>query len=107
MSIPESTTAIMLAKKVLDNCPPDDPDSNLAILSRQLMRALERLQSLDPEQQRVNAERISKDNTLAERVMAFNLLQLPGQPQMTHMGTHRLINDLWNMVQTHVNPTAV
>lgn len=33
--------------------------------------------------------------TLDERVMAFELLELPGQPPMMHMGTAYLVNDLW------------
>jgi len=31
---------------------------------------------------------------LKERAFQFSTLQLPGQPQMMHMGTARLVNDL-------------
>jgi hypothetical protein len=31
---------------------------------------------------------------LLERAMQFGLLELPGQPQMMHMGTSHLVNDL-------------
>jgi len=35
---------------------------------------------------------------LLERTNAFQMLQLPGQPQGMHMGTAYLINDLWRTV---------
>lgn len=38
---------------------------------------------------------MTKDMTLKERVDAFRLMELPGQPRMMHMGTHRLVEDLW------------
>ncbi len=37
--------------------------------------------------------------TLKERVDAFALMELPGQPRMMHMGTSYLINDLWREIQ--------
>lgn len=37
--------------------------------------------------------------TLKERVDAFALMQLPGQPLMMHMGTSYLINDLWREIE--------
>lgn len=40
-----------------------------------------------------------KEMTLEERVHAFMLLDLPGQPRMMHMGTSYLVNDLWREVQ--------
>ncbi len=36
---------------------------------------------------------------LAERVLKFNSLELPGQPMMMHMGTSYLVNDLWAEVK--------
>lgn len=41
---------------------------------------------------------IEKDN-LAERVLQFQMLQLPGQPMMMHMGTANLVSDLWREVK--------
>lgn len=38
---------------------------------------------------------MAEDMTLKERVDAFRLMELPGQPRMMHMGTHRLVEDLW------------
>lgn len=38
-------------------------------------------------------------NDLADRVGQFNCLELPGQPQMMHMGTSYLVNDLWRAVE--------
>ena len=32
---------------------------------------------------------------LKKRVDQFNMLELPGQPMMMHMGTSYLMNDLW------------
>jgi len=32
--------------------------------------------------------------SLKDRVLLFHLMQLPGQPQMMHMGTSYLVNDL-------------
>lgn len=32
---------------------------------------------------------------LRSRILKFNMLQLPGQPQGMHMGTSYLIDDLW------------
>jgi hypothetical protein len=37
--------------------------------------------------------------TLKERVRAFELLALPGQPRMMHIGTANLVSDLWREVQ--------
>lgn len=37
---------------------------------------------------------------LMERVKLFNLMQLPGQIQMMHMGTSYLVNDLARAVRT-------
>lgn len=36
---------------------------------------------------------------LAERVIQFMSLELPGQPRSMHMGTSYLVNDLWREVQ--------
>jgi len=36
---------------------------------------------------------------LKERVEAFNMMELPGQPRMMHMGTSYLVNDLWREVE--------
>jgi hypothetical protein len=36
---------------------------------------------------------------LKSRVLQFDLLQLPGQPQGMHMGTSYLVHDLWERVQ--------
>ena len=36
---------------------------------------------------------------LQDRVNQFNMLQLLGQPQMMHMRTTYLINDLWRELQ--------
>ena len=40
------------------------------------------------------------DMTLKERVDAFALMELPGQPRMMHMGTSYLVNDLWREIQS-------
>ena len=37
--------------------------------------------------------------TLDERVMQFNMLQLPGQPMAMHMGTAYLVSDLHKRVK--------
>lgn len=42
---------------------------------------------------------MSEAKTLKDRVRAFNLLQLPGQPQGMHMGTSYLVSDLWRTVE--------
>lgn len=34
--------------------------------------------------------------TLADRVLQFQFMELPGQPMMMHMGTSYLVNDLWS-----------
>jgi hypothetical protein len=39
------------------------------------------------------------DKTLKERVEAFELVALPGQPMCVHLGTANLISDLWKEVQ--------
>lgn len=39
------------------------------------------------------------NGNLEERVRQFELLQLPGQPQMMHMGTSYLVGDLWREVK--------
>lgn len=36
---------------------------------------------------------------LQQQVKRFHMLQLPGQPQMMHVGTTNLVRDLWNEVQ--------
>jgi len=36
---------------------------------------------------------------LKERVDQFNTLRLPGQGWLIHMGTSRLINDLWREIE--------
>jgi hypothetical protein len=38
-------------------------------------------------------------NDLEERVKQFEILSLPGQPKMMHMGTSYLVGDLWRMVK--------
>ena len=38
-------------------------------------------------------------DTLEKRVIAFNTLQLSGQPQSAHMGTFILVNNLWREVE--------
>jgi hypothetical protein len=43
---------------------------------------------------------------LQERVRLFNMMQLPGQPPMMHMGTAYLVNDLWFEVQDLRNRLA-
>ena len=42
---------------------------------------------------------MSGEPTLEERVRQFNSLELAGQPQMMHMGTSYLVNDLWTELQ--------
>ena len=37
---------------------------------------------------------------LQKRVNQFNMLQLPGQAMVMHMGTSYLIDDLWRELQT-------
>jgi hypothetical protein len=37
--------------------------------------------------------------TLTDRVRAFEMLELPGQPEMMHMGTSYLVGDLWREVR--------
>ena len=37
--------------------------------------------------------------SLEERVTAFNMMELPGQPRFMHMGTSYLVNDLWQEIQ--------
>ena len=37
--------------------------------------------------------------TLEERAVAFQMLELPGQPMMMHMGTARLVNDLSSRIK--------
>lgn len=39
------------------------------------------------------------NNDLEERVFQFKALSLPGQPQCCHMGTSRLIGDLWREIE--------
>ena len=39
-----------------------------------------------------------KFKELEERVEKFGMLELPGQPQMMHMGTNYLVNDLFREV---------
>lgn len=36
---------------------------------------------------------------LATRVKQFNLMELPGQPRIMHMGTSYLVNDLYNTIR--------
>ena len=45
--INEQEEAVALAKRILDRPGSDDPDDHLAILSRQLLRARERIESLE------------------------------------------------------------
>ena len=44
---------------------------------------------------------------LAERVIQFNLMELPGQPKMMHMGTSYLVNDLDREVRRLKKQTAI
>ena len=44
-----------------------------------------------------------KIKDLKDRVLKFNMLKLPGQPQIGHVGTHRLVNDLWHELQRRLN----
>lgn len=37
--------------------------------------------------------------TLSDRVAAFDMMSLPGQPRIMHVGTSRLIHDLWKLAQ--------
>lgn len=37
--------------------------------------------------------------TLKDRVLQFQMMELPGQPQMMHMGTSYLVHDLWQEVK--------
>ncbi|MCY0146158.1 hypothetical protein OEG84_24955 [Hoeflea sp. G2-23] len=37
---------------------------------------------------------------LKDRVLKFQMLELPGQPMMMHMGTSYLVQDLWREVQS-------
>lgn len=41
---------------------------------------------------------MSRDD-LENRVEQFRCLELPGQPMAMHMGTSRLVSDLWNEVE--------
>lgn len=36
---------------------------------------------------------------LRARVCKYNMLQLPGQPELMHMGTSYLVSDLWGELQ--------
>ena len=38
-------------------------------------------------------------STLEERVLAFDMMELPGQAPMMHMGTSYLVHDLLNEVK--------
>lgn len=38
-------------------------------------------------------------DALKERVYQWQLMELPGQPAMMHMGTFYLVNDLWDAVK--------
>lgn len=38
-------------------------------------------------------------DSLEDRLRAFDLLELSGQPQGMHMGTSYLMHDLWNEIQ--------
>jgi hypothetical protein len=44
---------------------------------------------------------------LKRRVDQFNMLELPGQPMMMHMGTSYLVNDLWRALKERVEADAV
>ena len=37
--------------------------------------------------------------SLRKQVLAYKMLELPGQPISVHMGTSYLINDLWNEIE--------
>jgi len=41
---------------------------------------------------------MSDKPSLEERVISFHVMELPGQPQMMHMGTSFLICDLWREI---------
>lgn len=36
---------------------------------------------------------------LEERVELFNMMELPGQPRIMHIGTQYLVNDLWKEIK--------
>lgn len=39
------------------------------------------------------------EDSIETRVKKFHLLQLPGQPQMMHMGTSYLVHDMWKEIE--------
>jgi len=41
---------------------------------------------------------MSDKPSLKERVDSFRMMELPGQPQMMHMGTSYLVGDLWREI---------
>ena len=41
---------------------------------------------------------MDKIQDLKQKVQDFNMLKLPGQPMMMHMGTSYLVNDLWKRI---------
>lgn len=41
-----------------------------------------------------------KKDDLETRYHQFMALELPGQPMMMHMGTSRLVHDLWKEVES-------
>jgi len=40
---------------------------------------------------------------LHDRVDKFNILELPGQLRMMHMGTSHLVNDLWHELKNNID----
>lgn len=36
---------------------------------------------------------------LVKRVNQFRCLELPGQPRLVHIGTHRLVDNLWQEIK--------
>jgi len=47
----------------------------------------------------MKAEKKNRITELEVRVNKFNCMQLPGQPMACHMGTHKLVNDLWRLIK--------
>ncbi len=57
------------------------------------------LKELDAGGEMDTKEMSDKMKELEQKVYRFNSLQLPGQPMATHMGTYRLVNELWRELQ--------
>lgn len=50
---------------------------------------------------------MTEKQSLEERVQAFHMRKLPGQPNGMHMGTSYLVNDLWLEVTRLRNALAI